>query len=84
VAALSTESEARYSRLLFPQMNTLDVPKNISQDIPQTHRFDVDIVSAIASFLVGQNRVLQSVGKSLIFVARACRAPNLHTQITSD
>jgi hypothetical protein len=26
----------------------------------------------------------RTVRKSLIFVARACRAPNLHTQITSN
>jgi hypothetical protein len=31
-----------------------------------------------------EKNYVQSVRKSLIFVARECRAPNLHTQITSN
>ena len=46
------ESEAPYSRLIFPQISTLDVPKDLPQDVSQAFRLDVEIVSSVVTFLV--------------------------------
>ena len=46
------ESEAPYSRLVFPQISTLDIPKDLPQDVSQAFRLDVEIVSSVVSFLV--------------------------------
>ena len=45
------ELESWYSRLLFPQIGTLDIPKDLPQDVSQAFRLNVDIVSSAMSFL---------------------------------
>lgn len=51
-ATLMEELESWYSRLLFPQIGTLDIPKGLPQDVSQAFRLNVNIVSSIMSFLI--------------------------------